>query len=388
MSTAIIHGDPGSYKTAVLVNDYLVPAIKSGRVVVTNIRGVKTVEEIGKIYDFPIPDTAQLIKVPFDSDGFQLMARFFHWAPVGALILMDEGQRVYETRLKNFSQFDLKDAETKGRPSTVENAFDTHRHMNWDIYITSPQIQKIHKEIRGVAEFGFRHKNLATIFTFTSGWYKRVTHSSLNNGESFSQSISSSLKRIDKRCFDVYQSTATGQTKDSSAGFSFFKQPKILLLLLIIIGSLANGVRTLINSGGVPPMFGGHISSSSNSSVEAVPHFPDKAPNRVSVRGVSNRLTTKNPFSGMTFFYVADLPDGMLFEIQMLDSSVLSLKQDELKLMGFKIVRLNRSVAQLTFNDEVFYAFEHSRRPLQSHQNFTSPDPAANLANQAKLVTN
>lgn len=388
MSTAIIHGDPGAFKTAVLINDYLVPAIKSGRVVVTNIRGVKSVEEIGKIYNFEVPQSSQIILVPFNTDGFNLMARFFHWVPNGSLILMDEGQRVYETRLNNFKAFDLPNAESLGRPSSVENAFDTHRHMNWDIYITTPSISKIHKEIRGVAEFGFRHKNLATVFSFTKGWYKRVTHSSLNNGEAFSNAISSSLKRIDKRCFDVYQSTATGQTKDSSAGFSFFKQPKVLLLLLIIIGSLANGIRTLVNSGGLPAMFGGHTSSSANSSAEAVRHLPTQTSSRVSARGVPNRVHAKNPFSGLTFFYVADLPDGMLFEIQMPDSSLLTFKQDELKLMGYKIVRLNRSSAQLTFNDEVFYAFEHSRRPVAPHQNFTSPDPTANLANQAKLVTN
>ena len=94
MTTGIVHGDPGSYKTATLINDYLVPAIKQGRVVVTNIRGVKSIEDIEALYEFEAPDTAEIILVSFDQNGFDKMARFFNWVPEGALILMDDGHRI------------------------------------------------------------------------------------------------------------------------------------------------------------------------------------------------------------------------------------------------------------------------------------------------------
>src|SRR5690606_14316455 len=172
MTTGIIHGDPGSYKTATLVNDYLIPAVKAGRLVITNIRGVKSVDEIAEIYGFDLPDGSEIITVPFDAEGFEKMAKFFHWAPTGALILMDEGQRIYPTRLRSFSHCDLTDFQDEGRPRTVEDSFDSHRHMNWDIYISTPNISKVHKEIRAVAEFAYRHKNLASVFSFLAGRYK------------------------------------------------------------------------------------------------------------------------------------------------------------------------------------------------------------------------
>ncbi|HEX7763669.1 MAG TPA: zonular occludens toxin domain-containing protein, partial [Cellvibrio sp.] len=127
MTTAIIHGDPGSYKTSTLISDYLVPAVKQGRHIVTNIRGVKTVDEIAEIYGFELPDTSQITLVDFNEAGFERMARFFHWAPEGALILMDEGQRVYPTRLRDFKDYDLRNPTDDKRPRTVEDAFDSHR---------------------------------------------------------------------------------------------------------------------------------------------------------------------------------------------------------------------------------------------------------------------
>jgi len=151
--TAVVHhGSPGSYKTFALVQRVLIPALQAGRVVVTNIRGFNDIDRIRTAYNCEIPDSASIMYLEPDTEGFQLMARFFHWAPAGALIAMDEGQRVYPTRLKSFDMHDQPDniviSDSSGqqlvnaetglpicRPATVEIAFDQHRHYNWDIYI-------------------------------------------------------------------------------------------------------------------------------------------------------------------------------------------------------------------------------------------------------------
>ncbi len=67
------------------------------------------------------------------------MARWFHWLPQGALLVIDEGQKIYPTRLKNLKEFDFyTDEESEQwRPKTLEEAFDQHRHFNWDIYINN-----------------------------------------------------------------------------------------------------------------------------------------------------------------------------------------------------------------------------------------------------------
>lgn len=360
MTTALIHGDPGSYKTSSLVSDYLVSGIKQGRVIVTNIRGVKTCEEISEIYNFDLPENSKIIQVSFDSVGFEQMARFFHWAPEGAMILMDEGQRVYPTRLRDFSQYDLLNSNEAYRPKTVEDAFDSHRHMNWDIYISTPNIGKIHKEIRAVAEFGFRHKNLATVFSFMKGRYKRVTHNAENSGTSISHVISASIKKIDKRCFDVYQSTATGQTKDSATGFSFFKQPKVALLLLVIVYSAWNLGSTLFSNGGLPAILGG---DNSNRIVQADAKNPKASvadvPLSFSVRG-----NDKNPFLGLTLYYVGSINQRLLFEVSYPDRSHIQIDNFDLAAFGFEIARISDNIVKLTFMDQTSFIFTKPAREV------------------------
>ena len=357
MTTAIIHGDPGSYKTSTLVSDYLVPAIKQGRHVVTNIRGVKTVEDIAEIYRFELPDSAQITLVDFNAEGFERMARFFHWVPEGALILMDEGQRVYPTRLRDFKDYDLRNPTDDKRPLTVEDAFDSHRHMNWDIFISTPNINKIHKEIRAVAEFGYRHKNMATVFSFMKGRYKRVTHNAENSGSAIGHAIQAKLYKIDKRAFNVYQSTATGQTKDSSAAFSFFKQPKVILILLIFGYSLWSFGSTFFSREGLPPMFGGSVKPSDSKTDKTSINAPVKTfvdtPNSPLSDGVGN----SNPFSGLTIYFVGSINNLLLFQIEYPDKTYLSVDSHLLSTLGFTFTKLSMSAVRLEYDNEVIFAF-------------------------------
>lgn len=333
MTAAIIHGDPGSYKTSSLVAEYLVPAIKQGRVVVTNIRGVKTPQEIAEVYGFDLPETADIMLVPFDDKGFDLMARFFHWAPFGAIILMDEGQRVYPTRLRDFSPFD--NSQFPDRPSSVENAFDTHRHHNWDIYISTPSISKIHKEIRSVCEFGYRHKNMASLFAFLKGRYKRVTHLPDNSGTSLSHAMSTNFRKIDARAFNVYQSTATGQHKDSEAKISLFKQPKILFLLLCIALAVGNFVVTVSDTG-LPAMLGGSSQKNSVSSPIDQSHQVHTVSSvRTDVGHVPARQINQNPFNGLKIYLVGRVNHQLFFEVVYPDKAYITVTSDQMMQMGF-----------------------------------------------------
>lgn len=363
MTTAIVHGDPGSYKTATLVSDYLVPAIRDGRVVVTNIRGVKTVEEIGEVYGFEAPDTSEIILVDFNEAGFEKMARFFHWVPEGALILMDEGQRVYPTRLRDFKPFDLLKPVDEKRPRSVEDAFDSHRHMNWDIYISTPNIGKIHKEIRAVAEFGYRHKNMATVFSFMKGRYKRVTHIADNSGTAIGHAISAGLRKIDKRAFDVYQSTATGKTKDSAAAFSFFKQPRVLLILCILGYSFWNMGSTIYSAGGLPTMFGGSVSASDFNPNKGSAPVSAQAPVGVPAGAVSDGRNAPNPFVGLTIYFVGSINNLLLFQVEYPDKSYVSVDSFTLATLGYRFTRISFGIVRLEYDQVVTFAVSKPSQP-------------------------
>lgn len=262
MTTAIIHGDPGSFKTATLVSQYGIPALYKGRTVVTNIRGFDDLKKIELVYKKKLPDNANLIFIPFNREGFRKMGNFFHWAPAGALILFDEIQRVYPTRLRNLNMFDCEPSRNTGYVDkhtgqsediqTVEEAFDCHRHMNWDIYMSTPNIEKVHKELRQVAEFGYRQKGYATVSPLISkllGDFKRVKHNAENKGNTDSQAMLSTSHRIDKRAFECYESTATGQAKTTHTKTNIFAQPKLLLVICILAYVIYHFTNNFINYG-------------------------------------------------------------------------------------------------------------------------------------------
>lgn len=377
MTTALIHGDPGSYKTCTLISNYLVPGLKAGRFVVTNIRGVKSIPEIEEIYKCKFPESAHLELVPFDKHGFRRMASFFHWVPANALIIMDEGQRVYPTRLRDFSYYDLKDHDDPQRPTNVEDSFDSHRHMGWDIYISTPNINKIHKEIRAIAEFGFRHKNLATVFSFMKGFYKRVTHIADNSGTSSSHVISSAIKRVDKRAFNVYQSTSSGQLKDSVTGFSFFKQPKVLLLLCILAYSCWNLVHTL-SSKGLPAMFGGHPGQQTVSVANEPGQISASSAGGLSADSVPVRVDLQEPFRGLSIYSVGSINGVGLFQFKIDEDQYLSLDENDLVSLGFKVAKLSSSFYQVSWGPSVRIAApKPSAKPVIPAQ--INVTPLANL---------
>ena len=239
MTAIIVHGNPGSYKSSALINEFGIPALKAGRTVVSNIRGFDDIERVESAFNLVLPPGAELMSVPFKPEGFEHIARFHHWLPEGAVLLVDEVQRCYPTRLKSLSEFDI---EGKGRETpepgeyirTVEEAFDCHRHMNWDIYLSTTHIKKCHAEIRAVAEFGYRHKNLAGVLPGLRGRYKKVKHDPENNGKSLTNVLGSSIAKMDSRVFDVYKSTATGKTKDTTESASLWTQPKLLFGVALV----------------------------------------------------------------------------------------------------------------------------------------------------------
>ena len=257
MTAVIYHGPPGSYKTFSVTQDVIIPALVEGRVVVTNIRGLTSLETIEEALGIELPDTAEILALNHNREGFHDMARFFHWAPKGALIVMDEGQRVYPTRIKTLQEFDYpggkEEAEKVIRPATIEDAFDQHRHHNWDIYITTTHIDKIHREIRNVCEYGYRHRDVTGFLPWWNNRWKEVKHDPSNKGTAATNAVGQPrVRKADKRIFKCYQSTATGIAKQSSEGKSVLKNPKLLAVFGVAVLACiysATQIKTILDRG-------------------------------------------------------------------------------------------------------------------------------------------
>lgn len=269
MPIKIHWGDNGSYKTAGCVMDDVIPAIKQGRTIITNIRGLSYDRCKEKYPD--APDTFNMINLDLDStDGLHKCRTWFQWAERGALIVFDETQLVF---LKTWKDSDLKQFDYPGgidqakiddRPSGWLDAWTRHRHWNWDVVLTTPNIKYVRQDIRDTSQTAYKHTNygvLGPLFKKLVGDYKEVMHDTQSNQPPPKAIMMN--RRINKDVFDLYESTATGVASTDFAGTSIFKSLPLLLALLVCVlafaysfssggyENLANGPNTVEKINGV-----------------------------------------------------------------------------------------------------------------------------------------
>lgn len=252
MATRIHHGAPGSYKSFTLVQRFAIPALIEGRAVVTNIRGFNSVDRV--IAQFPDKDfspNARIIWIDTTTQaGRTKMAKWFHWCPFGAMIIIDEVQQVYPDRrdfkLESLDKYTPEEGEiiediglAEGRPEDVFTAYDKQRHYNWDIFCSTPNIAKVKKEIREVSEWAYRHRDLSGLLPWKKNTWIEHQHDAESSGKAASHRVGSPTEyKADPRVFACYQSTATGEHVASKAGRSIFQDKKLVGLFCLIIGCL------------------------------------------------------------------------------------------------------------------------------------------------------
>ncbi|WBH39071.1 hypothetical protein PALA6_01542 [Pseudomonas aeruginosa] len=257
MSIKIHHGPNGSYKTSGAIQDDAVPALKDGRVIITNVRGF-TLERAYIVFP-DLPNTAQIINLDLESlADLEKMRTWFQWAPRGAFLIFDETQLLFPKswRERDLEKFDFpggpEAAHEADRPMGWLDAWTRHRHFNWDIVLTTPNISYIRDDIRMTCEMAYKHSNLAVIGI--PGRYKEAQHDAQLNRPPADGTIVE-YKRIKKQTFRLYQSTATGKTQDTKAGKSLFRSPKLVLLLALLAGTIGfvSYMGPLKVIGGKPP---------------------------------------------------------------------------------------------------------------------------------------
>lgn len=365
MTAVIHHGAPGSYKSFSIVQNVVIPALKKGRTVVTNIRGLDDINRIQTALDIELPKEARLMNVPHDSNaGFEKMATFFHWVPVGALIVMDEGQRVYPTRLRSLLCFDLpldlQETLEGGiqRPSTVENAFDQHRHMNWDIYISTTNVAKIHKEVRAVAEYAFRHRDLSGVLPWLKDTWNEFKHDPETTGKLPSHYIGTPVKhKADKRIFECYRSTATGEAKSSNENKNIFNDTKLRLVILVIVVALSMFIWSLSQA----------ISSDDQSvdllGTETSPPFVSTNSNDGVLSGDQNASSrydlsmedfTPDLFGSSQVYFTGVFYGRLYFQL-ISEKKVTTLTSDDLRSVGYGVSRVSDCLALITTFNSVRY---------------------------------
>lgn len=239
MSIKIHHGPDGTYKTSGAIKDDILKIVKTGRTLVTNVRGFSKERTIQVLGEDKVHKDFKVIHIDTDvAEGRAQLARFFHWAPKGAYFVIDEVQRIFPPKWteKDLRALDYPDSqdhlpEEERRPETIHVAFDMQRHHNWDFVFTTTNVKKVHEVARIMAKVAVRHVNLG-IWRF----YKTIEHDAESNGKTAGSATSSSLfNYVPSYVFDLYASTSTGLHNNTEPRKQFYKDPKIASLLLVLV---------------------------------------------------------------------------------------------------------------------------------------------------------
>lgn len=330
MAVLLFHGEPGSYKTSTAVQDKLIPGLKEGRIVVSNIEGLYPLEVIEERLSIKFPDSARLFRISTQKEkGLHLIQRWFHWLPPTALLIIDEVQDVFpEGRsfkpddynyknvreyqdtlpkelydlhidlLDSFKPDDLDESHTDDLgefifddnnhiiyPKTLSESYMRHRKYNWDIVFLTPDIKKVHSDIRGVTEKAYAHRSKDNIpLPYFQRRPRVLEHPAKENGLVPKKGDPVTFPKINLEVFSVYKSTATG--KNNKSGNT--KNPIGIKLILYFIGAIACALYFV---------FGFLLSSDEKEEVAPVTVQDNQVDDRpvIQTNKITNQTTIQNP---------------------------------------------------------------------------------------------
>jgi len=404
MSASIFHGAPGSYKSSSAVWFELLPALRAGRLVVTNIEGIQDKEFIELELGEEFPESADIWRLSSQTDkGKFLWMRWFWWMPVGAFIIIDEVQDVFPNDSTVFKPValdskginSLKDKlpekyfeyffnviesfkppedytddtgekilDENGHiiyPITMREANMRHRKYNWDLIYCTPEITEIHKLVRSVCQYAYKH--VYKEFLEFIPYYKRRTrineHTPKSSGETIKKGETTKWRKLPLQVFKLYRSTSTDEITEGR-GLNAFKDPSLIFafaLLLLCFSYITwwafikedSKNRFLEESNfsqetsqvrsSVASSSGGSFSASNSFQTSNDNGLPLKLPydaSKIYFNGYQDVILNKNKKYKEYFFTLT------------LDEDEFSLNDSDLQYFGIKVHYINECVVELS----------------------------------------
>ncbi|WP_349922271.1 zonular occludens toxin domain-containing protein [Aeromonas veronii] len=281
MAIVIEHGHNGSYKSSSVIWYRLLPALREGRLVVTNAAGMYPLHRIEEFLGEKFPETARLFRVSSqDPKAQQLWRVWHHWMPIGAFVFIDECQDIYDRdvfsgkpeydlkpidyydsilpadfiqqykdtlesyRPDNIEECDIDDTgkvvfDEAGRimyPTSPKESFMRHRHYNWDVVLATPDITAIPRPVRACCEVAFSYSSKDS-FILSKRKPRIYEHNPLDNGIPTKQSVI--FKRhVPVAVHRLYKSTQTGNITKSGQSKGPLSSFKVRLVLFGVLPCL------------------------------------------------------------------------------------------------------------------------------------------------------
>jgi zona occludens toxin len=136
---------------------------------------------------------------------------------------------------------------------------------------------------------------------------------------------------------------------------------------------------TIYATGGVPSLLGGSVTTSSLLDAKAGVPAPVQAPAGIPAHAVFDGNSAANPFRGLTVYYVGNINNLLLFQIEYPDKTYLSVDSHLLSTLGYTFTRLSWAAVRLEYEHEVIFAFAKPK------MEYTQPEPQP-ITDQMALI--
>lgn len=375
MSLNIIVGRPGSGKSYEAVAFHVIPAIKEGRRVVTNLP--LNLDHFVNVFGPEVLELIEIVKDGFSKDNGVIKAfsdaehftreEWKNEAGQGPLFLIDECHFQYPRT--------ARDKKSSDDLLSCLEYFSMHRHYGHDILFMTQSLGKLHKDLRDMIQVQYLVSKHSA-----AGSDKTYTRKVLDGAGARPTCLSEGVRRYDKTFFPFYKSHTQSDTSVNEAKASdivpLWKRWWIWLSFICIfvgIPIVIIGFNGMLGNSDKPT-----VSASSPSPSPAPIMDPSQLPPAAPVQPKNSKPVQQLPFSNfdITITGWADTSykdnTGKLhsqFEYYLQakggNSYSFPIKLSDLMMAGYQVYSLGPCVLRLVYDDREHYLYCEGNKPSQ-----------------------
>jgi zona occludens toxin (predicted ATPase) len=220
MALLLITGVAGTGKTLYCIQKYIIPELKAGGTVYTNIDGLIN-KRLSILFDIDIFTIEKNLITINDCEYF------YKDVPKNSLFVLDEAQNVFNNR----------DWQAKKNNECISYLME-HRHYGHKIIMITPHIDSLDAGIRRVAEFTYKHKSFSALGNAKTVKCAVFDQSSINKSP-----IQTFQWKHDSRVYDCYKSYFDEGTIEKKPRVYPLRNTALYIIVTITFVSLFFGIK-------------------------------------------------------------------------------------------------------------------------------------------------
>lgn len=220
-----ICGTPGSFKSCYAVENFVLPALKKGRKVFTNIEGLSPTY-IATYYDLDpisVEENLNVLGRVYDDDGSfhedrDKIRKFYEGLPINALVIIDEAQNYFSSR-------DFKE----GFSADLIPWLTKHRHLGNDVVWITQNIESVDITFRRNTHLTYALRRAENLGMKNAAFNYIFDRADLDR-----RHLARKMYRPDPTIFKLYSSYQEKDVKENRKSYNvFLRSPFVWLAILV-----------------------------------------------------------------------------------------------------------------------------------------------------------